>query len=344
MQAAGPVPQTAVSRATHSTIASYHGFASHNRLGRRFAPRSGRGTLRWPGNRRPRNHLMRSLHHRLASASWWARWPIKLLLFSGVVFLVLYPRPDLLLRHIRHARMLDELCDPSQPELAPVIVRFEAFLEENGAGDPDSQPSALLAAVESFVTREIPYAFDWDTWGVVDYVPSLPELLTAGREDCDGRALLATALLRHRGVEAHLTGDPRHVWVQTPLGETMRPLGPPAFVARDGRMSIRWPQLFDPGYLAVGTALFPWWREAIILLAGWALLLPSPVRSKWALVALLILIEALVVLRLAGSDPVAPSRPATWWALAHVPVAAGVLRASHARSNKKPTGWSFSGT
>jgi len=165
---------------------------------------------------------------------------------------------------------------------------------------------------------------------VADYVPTLAEVLAAGTEDCDGRAVVATALLRARGIDARLVGDPRHMWVRTPLGETMNPLGEAAFSADDQGTHLHWRQLLDLGPVAVGTSLFPLSRELIILLTAWLLLLPPAVGWKRAAIALFLLLEGLVILRLAGADPLAPNYAALRWGLLHLLPAAVVLRRNRA--------------
>jgi hypothetical protein len=53
-------------------------------------------------------------------------------------------------------------------------------------------------------------------------------------------------------------------------------------------------------------AVFPLARELIILLAAWALLLPAGIGRGPALLVLFLLLESLMVVRLAGADPLAP--------------------------------------
>jgi len=259
---------------------------------------------------------MKGLWRRIQCSPAWIRWPVKWAVLGAVVFLVLYPDPRLLVRTIRHERMIDRLSDPLCPSLAPVLTEFEGFLAGKGAAQ--TSPEGLLTEVESFVLQRVPYAFDWEVWGVVDYLPTLPELLAEGREDCDGRAVLAAAILRARGIDAHVVGDPRHLWVVTPHGELMGPLGEPAFAATAGGMQIHWIRMLEPGPLAFGIAIFPVYRELIILGCAWLLLLwPGCTRVQAGLI-LLLLVEALILLRLAGADPRAPSYGGIFWAGLHV--------------------------
>jgi hypothetical protein len=161
--------------------------------------------------------------------------------------------------------------------------------------------------VEAFVTAEIPYGWDWVVWGAADYTPTLPELLTKRTEDCDGRAVLAAALLRHRGITADLVADPRHMWVRTPWGDTMNPLGQPVFKWTDEGLVIDWKRLLDPGPFAFGIAVFPLGRELVLLLTAWLLALHPGVGRLRPILGLGLLGAALAAWRLAGADPLAPS-------------------------------------
>ena len=255
--------------------------------------------------------LMRSIWRRVQHWPVWLRWPVKWVIFAGVSFLVLYPRPALFVRHVQHIRQMNRLPDPADPAVGPVAARFDAFL--SGLQTEEKDPRVLLAAVEAFVRREIPYSWDWQTWGVVDYLPTVSEVITKGTEDCDGRAVLAATLLRAKGIDARLVGDPRHMWVSTPQGDTMEPLGAPVFRADDRGMSIRWRKLLDAGPIAFGVSIFPWGRQVVILVTAWLLALPlgrvkstSFARRGCPAVALGLLLAALVVTRRAGADPLSP--------------------------------------
>lgn len=244
---------------------------------------------------------------RLQHAPVHTRWPVKWAIFAAVVFLVLYPNPALLLRHIRHMRQLDTLPDPAEPALAPMKARFEIFLEENGIQSLD--PDVLLPLVEKFVRQEIPYAWDWEVWGVAEYLPTVAEVFAKGREDCDGRAVLAAALLRAKGIPAELVADTRHMWVRTPHGETMNPMGPPIIRSEGGNVRIRWSGLLDLGPPAYGISVFPLGRELIILLCAWLLLLPWRVDWRSAGLALALMAQGLLLIRYAGTDPHYPWMP-----------------------------------
>jgi hypothetical protein len=227
------------------------------------------------------------------------RWPIKTTIFGFVLLGVLYPDPVLFVRHLQNLRQVNQLPDASG-DLGVVSTEFDQYLRDSQI-DVHNQ-AALLGAAEKFVYKRIPYAWDWDSWGVADYMPTVDEVVAKGREDCDGRAILAAALLRQRGIDARLEGDPRHIWVTTPLGALMQPLGPAVVRFDDSGMQVRWSELLNLGPMAFGISVFPFGREIIILMTLWALLLPAGVPRMQALFSFMLLLGALLVLRFAGAD------------------------------------------
>jgi hypothetical protein len=242
----------------------------------------------------------------------WLRWPIKTLLFAAVVLLTLFPKLWLVPTWLARLRNMNALVQPEHPGLAPLeeVARARAAQRD---------PADLLAVVQELVYERIPYAWDWDTWGVMDYLPTTAEVLEKGREDCDGRAVLAAALLRRMGQPAWLLCDLKHVWIGTPAGETMSPgagertieSGPegtrvqvtPGAVANVGRG------------LAYGIAVFPLGRELIIAAALGALAAqPRSSRARraagWALLAI-----GLLLMRRAGATPAGLAlQPGLLWA------------------------------
>ncbi|MFO0837529.1 MAG: hypothetical protein U1D55_03315 [Phycisphaerae bacterium] len=225
-----------------------------------------------------------------------ARSATKLSLFVVVILGVLYPRPDRFVTWFQRIRNLNSVIDPSHPGLAPLERAVRARIGA-GASAPD-----VLAIVQDVVYRAIPYAWDWDLWGVMDYVPTVDETLRAGREDCDGRAVVAASLLRRMGYKATIASDLLHVWVVTPQGETMSPgKGPRSLVGTPGGTSV------GPGVIAnlsrgtaFGVSVFPLPREIIILFAICALTLQPRASIRRRAFGCLALIAALAVLRFAG--------------------------------------------
>jgi len=235
------------------------------------------------------------LHHR----SWPLRFAVKFAIVLATVLAVCYPHPRILVRHISHLRRPSALVDAGAPQLASLDA--ELSLRLGGAVNPP----AILAAVEGLVEDRIVYAFDWDTWGVVDYLPTVAEVTEKGREDCDGRAVLAASLLRRRGIAADLVTDGTHVWVWTPFGQTMSPTGVATWHATDQGGKFDWRGLgIIPRGTAYGLAVFPWARELIVLAVAWGTLLrPGGGRAR-AVGSMLFLLAAV---------PGSPWPAKRWW-------------------------------
>lgn len=234
------------------------------------------------------------------------RWSLKLSLLLLLLVAVLYPNPVLLVRNIDHWRRLNQLPDPDDPALVPLARDLEPRL--TGV----TSDRHALSIVEAYVWTRLPYAWDWDTWGVADYVPTVSEAIAKGREDCDGQAVIAAALLRRFGYEAHLVTDGTHVWVWTPAGETMAPLqtasGRSVVRADEGGSHFDIRAIIDPrallvdwpSSLAYGAHVFPLWRQ-LVLVAGLWLCLLTPEARRWRELSLAGgLVGALLLLRRAG--------------------------------------------
>jgi len=239
-----------------------------------------------------------SLWRRLNSLRWLGRWPLKLAIFAVGTMLVLFPKVWLIPIVLERYADMNSALDPEHPGLAALDQRIRDKLP----ADPPT--SEVLQAVERGVCEEIPYAWDWDVWGVVEYLPTVAEVLERGSEDCDGRAVVAASLLRRMGYDARLVSDLLHVWVETPEGETMSPTGgEKTFVGTEaGTETTVSPRLIHNlarGF-SYGVAVFPLTRELIIL-ALLCVLTMQPWSSVWRRVAgCLLLWIALDTLRDAG--------------------------------------------
>ncbi|MBN2445883.1 MAG: hypothetical protein JXO22_04115 [Phycisphaerae bacterium] len=163
-----------------------------------------------------------SYWHRLHRTPALVRWPLKLLVFLVVTGLVLYPKVWLLPTWLHRLGDLDSVLDPQNAGLAPLENEVSELLAKEPP-EKAANPKAVLELAQKVVLKHVPYAWDWDTWGVFDYVPTVAEVLSKGHEDCDGRAVVAASLLRRMGREAWLVSDLKHVWVETPDGATMGP-------------------------------------------------------------------------------------------------------------------------
>jgi hypothetical protein len=203
----------------------------------------------------------------------------------------------LLVRHLQHWRNPDVLVEPDATALQPL---WEGLCSRLDDGLP---PAMVLEQVEQFVIERIPYEWDWNTWGTADYLPTVTEVLEMGKEDCDGRAVVAASLLRRLGFEAQLVSDFAHVWVVTDHGATMGPGGRRAITATSDGPRLQLAAIVQvPRALAHGIAVFPWQRELILLFATWLLMLRAPGRTANNVAGLALLLAALMLVRWGGRD------------------------------------------
>lgn len=228
------------------------------------------------------------------------RWPLKAAAFLVVLLFVLFPPIWRLPTWLWRWSNADCLVDQNHAGLAVLESEVGRL---SSPGDP---PDALFKLVESVVYEHVPYAFDWDTWGVMDWLPTVDEVFQAGREDCDGRAVVAASLLRRMGYQARLVTDLKHVWVVTPETELMGPGTGERTMQTDPngtRVALSPGTLANLGRgLAFGVAVFPLTRE-LILLAAICLLTMHP----WSGIArrssgCALLITGLALLRAAGAE------------------------------------------
>ena len=191
---------------------------------------------------------------------------------------------------------------------------------------PKSPAWQAQREVQKFVLEKVKYKWDWDTWGAADYMPTVAEMFAQAAErsdgqlyeDCDGRAVIAASLMRRLGYQADVVTDLRHVWVTTPQGEWMGPGGRKTLVStpQGNRLDLRTAWQNVPASLSFGISVFPLFRELVILLTAYVLMLHK--RTPWRAAALagLLLIQGLLFMRCGVLSPqsllrYSPSWPAT---------------------------------
>ncbi len=271
-----------------------------------------------------------------ASRRWYLRIPLKWLAFAVVTFFVLFPSPSRFARHLSHIADLDAMVEPDAPELATweaeLRRRFEKKRQSRSSRRrqaiqdgmaPSIAPRVAQREVERFVYAKVAYAWDWETWGSADYMPTVAEMFeqaaasTDGhmREDCDGRAVMAASLMRRLGYESRLVTDLRHVWVTTPRGEWMGPgRGKTIKSSREGN-ETQWSTALSnvPVSLSYGVAVFPLWREAIILATAILLILHRGMSVRTTATGVLLMGQGLLFLRLGSLAPGQLSREVSAW-------------------------------
>lgn len=257
-----------------------------------------------------------------------AQWSLKAVFLGVTVALVLYPKVWLIPTWVGRLRDLNSVVDANAPQIDALQARV---LKEVGEG---VTLAGVLRPVECAVCDRIPYAFDWDTWGVMDYMPTVAEVFAKGREDCDGRAVVAASLLRRLGYDAWLVTDLKHTWVVArdegaPVPTDMELMGPglgektlsgtPGAPGTRLRVSVATVANLVRG-TAFGVAVFPLGREVVILAAVCAVALQPQSSLRRRIAGCVLLAGALWLLRAAGTraDALAARPPLDWAGLALV--------------------------
>jgi hypothetical protein len=251
---------------------------------------------------------------------WPTRWTAKTTILLLTLLIVLFPHPSLLRRHVAHWRDPGALVDPDAPELRPLLEELRPLMTS------DLSPPKALRTVERFVYEKLPYAHDWETWGTADYLPTLREALTMGREDCDGRAVLAASLLCNLGFKAELVSDFAHVWVKTDKGETMGPGRKKVLVVTKEGVQVRRGALaLMAKSMIYGIAVFPLHRDLIVLVVLWLLMLRPGGGRMCAIFSLALLINGLLFVRIGSADWWRPVLWVQWVGAANLGLALGLL-------------------
>jgi len=112
------------------------------------------------------------------------------------ILLVLYPNPVRLVTGVQ--RILNPHTDPAAV----------ASLAQAMPADP--------VLIEDEVLQLIPYSYDWETYGMPWYCPSVREVLQKGKGDCKAQALVLASILQAKGIPNHIVWSLEHVWVDYP--------------------------------------------------------------------------------------------------------------------------------
>ncbi len=243
----------------------------------------------------------------LNELAWYARLPAKWAVFGLTVLLVCFPDPGRLVAHIDHWRDPNALIEPDAAAIQPLVEELRPQMTD------DLSPADALRLVERFVYEKLTYDWDWNTWGTADYLPTVTEAIEMGREDCDGRAVLAASLLANFGFETQIVTDFAHVWVKTDKGETMGPGKNKVVVATKEGLRVQWAALAEiPRATAYGVGVFPLGRELIIIAALWLLLLQRGGRVAPAVVGLAAFVGGLLLVRVGSAAYLHPTVWMQW--------------------------------
>lgn len=150
---------------------------------------------------------------------------VKWLIAVSLVLVVLNPNLKRAVLQVKHTLHPDTLIQPHFSGIERVNAQIDRWI----AADRGRHSEARLVA--RFVVRQIAYVTDYENWGNLEYWPTAQEAWQKGQEDCDGRAVLATSLLRSRGYHsARLIVGLDHMWIKVDENEK-DPVKPPHYVA-----------------------------------------------------------------------------------------------------------------
>ncbi len=235
------------------------------------------------------------------------RWPLKMFLFGVITLLVLFPRLDRLWITIPRWLNPESLVNPNSPALQPLVSEFDSIRQ------PDWDRPRLAQEIQYFVYRKVPYDWDWNIWGNADYFPTVEEVMTQKREDCDGRAIVAASLLRRYGIKAWLVLGGGHAWVKTDVGEVMGPASRKAVEVTEQGPQVNWSYLWQLYKdIAMGISVFLLPRELILVCAFWILMMSRSLRIRDTLVWLAVLTVGLMLIRESGY-PYREAISEMWW-------------------------------
>ena len=69
------------------------------------------------------------------------------------------------------------------------------------------------SAIEQYVDAHVHYAYDFQAYGVVWYLPTPSDVLKSQQGDCKSRAILTASLLQAKGIPYTMEVSPVHFWV-----------------------------------------------------------------------------------------------------------------------------------
>ncbi len=191
--------------------------------------------------------------------------------FAAWVLLTLYPNPTDLVKSIYRV-----VRPPINGTLAAAFDQRFAGLEE-------------AHAIDANVQSEFPYQYDWVTYNLPWYFPTVDEAFAKMAGDCKTRLIVLASVLESRGIPYSISVSPTHIWVEYEGKATNRVENAAVALfssAGDGMLAIpahfEWRRSFDSFWTAFWTYM--------------------PIDRKLSLVAGLIV--TLILLVLAGWTPV----------------------------------------
>jgi len=192
---------------------------------------------------------------------WWRAALIVIAMLLIWTFVICFPNPYIFIRNgIRYVR----------PPVDPSIIQL---IEEEIPEEP--------VEMEKFVLALIQYKYDWENYGMPDYVATARQAVSKRRGDCEDRAIVLASLFEAKNMPYDLKASLVHYWIEYPgkkpnRGENEKV----AFVGKvDGKYKIKLPDLGQwRRYMRAGRKglwdAMPNYRK-VLMISGWALILLS---------------------------------------------------------------------
>jgi hypothetical protein len=158
------------------------------------------------------------------------------------------------------------LITPNDPSILNLYTNFTTSIYNHGPYNRSTIPGQLaeLSDIKNYLDIRIPYVYDSDQYGVLDYITTPAQVLAAGKDDCDGMAVVCVSLLVLLNYEAYIAESDMHWWTYVKIyGET-----------------------FSEGVGRTYTVVYlNWWPdigEPYVIFNQTTVIFPQPLITSWA--------------------------------------------------------------
>lgn len=138
--------------------------------------------------------------------------------FAAVVYYNPFKLEESIQQYKRHKNIY-QLINPQFKGVKEVNIEINKLLNNNYHFDairdklPITQQITMQAtAVDMWVSNNIKYESDLQHTRFPNHYPTPEEVVQAGKDDCDGIAILTTSILLSRGIPARLALNGNHAW------------------------------------------------------------------------------------------------------------------------------------
>lgn len=176
---------------------------------------------------------------------------------------------------------------------SPLIV----YKDINRLGSPPINSQAVKSldlpktdkpyVYEAWVDEKIEYQYDFETYGVFWYIPTVDEVIEKGRGDCKSRAILLASILEAENINYTLHISPYHWWVSYPYNPETKYENPKTSLKTDENWKLpnilitiqdMW-DVKDEYYQMIWVAM-PLWKKLFLSIGLLSIWLPSLIRDK----------------------------------------------------------------